>query len=186
MFESFRKDQNKMKNDKNQAVLDALDKLIEHYNSLNKPAFFPAAKLANTIRADVAARFAPSAGVDVSPEIKVAFKALEVAADKKAADEAETISLIPIHAERILFFYKQALTAIPDMREAWQEISTWDESNQSIILVTNGNGTWPAAYRDGKHGMGFYELGYTHAHEGIIGRVTHWQPLPAAPKGGKL
>ncbi len=61
----------------------------------------------------------------------------------------------------------------------WRDISTMPKPYpSSIILVTNGGGTWPATYTHGVEGDGFYEC---NSRYGRINGVTHWMPLPLPP-----
>lgn len=75
--------------------------------------------------------------------------------------------------------YAAMLAAVPTppVQQAptgWRDISS--APKHGIILVTNGNGTWPCKWDDDRHG--FYELGRENGP--AIGGATHWQPLPAA------
>lgn len=63
--------------------------------------------------------------------------------------------------------------------QQWREISL--APRDGVILVTNGNGTWPVTYRGGHDGDGYYEYSDAFPYGNTIKGLTHWQPLPPAP-----
>ncbi len=64
-----------------------------------------------------------------------------------------------------------------DAKCCWLPIETANKNG--IILISNGNGTWPCKWDHGRYGEGFYELGKEHCSP--VGAPTHWMPLPRLP-----
>lgn len=62
--------------------------------------------------------------------------------------------------------------------DEWQPIET--APLHGIILVTNGNGTWPCEWKKvARYGEGFYELGKPYCSP--VETATHWMSLPKPP-----
>lgn len=85
----------------------------------------------------------------------------------------ETLISAATQAEQL-----RARVAELEKAQEWRDIGSAPKG--TIILVTNGNGTWPSTWRDGYGGEGFYELGDDCVK---INNATHYMHLPSSAKG---
>lgn len=70
----------------------------------------------------------------------------------------------------------KALAHNPAPVSGWKTMES--ASKESMILVTNGRGTWPARWMGGRDGDGYYELDSPYTR---INNCTFWLPIPPPP-----
>lgn len=79
----------------------------------------------------------------------------------------------------------EALTAFAEEQEKWKPISSAPKDGTWVILATSEGiqcGYWGASWADSSSWIKYH---HRSDQEPVLGRITHWQPLPPAPSTGE-